>query len=136
MGVPAHLSFEGFRVPNLPQEVARALDEEGLAVGVVAGDQKKVADGRDPGQDLNHDVGVVVGLHVVETHQARHVLCAIQGARPGYISVQRFHLRETKRPSHSLHVVHCLVPTTLAPPAWSRECVVYYPPFLLFFPPL
>jgi hypothetical protein len=33
---------------------------------------------------LQHNVQVVVPLHIVHAYKTRHVICAVQSARPGY----------------------------------------------------
>ena len=44
---------------------------------------------------LHHRVGVVVGLHVVQPDQARHVLRAVQRAHPPPVPIQLCHLHVT-----------------------------------------
>lgn len=46
-----------------------------------------------PATDLYNDVDVVVAAHVVQAHQARHVLAAIQRAHPFGVDVQLWYLQ-------------------------------------------
>ncbi|KUI71225.1 hypothetical protein VM1G_11746 [Cytospora mali] len=71
--VRRHVALEGARVPDLPEQDARPLDQLRLGPGKVL-QQEVVPQRRHVRQRLHHDVEVVVLLDVVHAHVARHVL--------------------------------------------------------------
>ncbi|KUI52661.1 hypothetical protein VP1G_10498 [Cytospora mali] len=71
--VRRHVALEGARVPDLPEQDARSLDQLRLGPGKVL-QEEVVPQRRHVRQRLHHDVQVVVLLDVVHAHVARHVL--------------------------------------------------------------
>lgn len=82
-----YLPLEVAWVPNLPEELPKALHQDRLGGGVVGGVQKVVPDGHDSSQYLHSHIDIVIVLHVVEANKAGHVLLALQGARPHHFPI-------------------------------------------------
>eukprot|EP00982_Pelagococcus_subviridis_P000776 6500-Pelagococcus_subviridis.AAC.2 len=110
--VRRHLTFEVPRVPNLPRELAEALNEQALVVArrrrraaaaaaafvpPPRGPQEEIPHRLDAHERLQHDVDVIRRLQIVQPDRAGEVVRPVQAAAPHLLRLRLLDLRGRER---------------------------------------